>query len=450
MDKQIRCNACFQGVVVNGVCNSCGRPVQTSQDRENKSALPLYYLLDNRYRLFDVLGGGGFGITYAAWDYQRNCRVAVKELFPKSLVIRSTDGLHVQVIDEENRDLFQTQCQRFCSEAELLSKLRTIPGIGQGITSVYDLCADNGTVYYIMEYLDGHDLNVHAQLNGRASWKEMGYVAQTLIHLLGILHERGVIHRDISPDNIFLTRQGKIRLIDFGTARSFLAGTPLTAMVKRGFAPLEQQFADGKQGPWTDVYALCVTMYYLMSGVLPPDAVDRPAMPVEPLHKLCPQVPEYVCDAIEKGMSVDISQRFRTMAELGSALFPAQPAPKPPLYDEDQFSCSIVCTAGLNRGKRWELRAGRYLRIGRQPACDIHYELNTPGVSGFHCTIYADKRGQVWLRDEKSTYGTYLGQTRLPPEVWQKLSYGSSFGFVQEQYVLERKAQDDDTVLFLH
>ena len=267
----MQCQSCMMGTYVNGVCSHCHRRQKSAAARD-PSALPLGLVLHQRYRLGDVLGRGGFGITYAAWDLCQNLPVAIKELFPKQDVRREGDGKTVAVLRGQEAYFAQIS-QRFSQEATLLLKLQE----NRSVVRVYRLFSENNTVYYVMEYLDGLDLNAWLQQHGPMPWARLSGIIAAVLDALEALHTVGLIHRDLSPDNIFLTRDGTVRLIDFGSVRAYEDSSHFTVFVKKSFAPWEQYQTNSAQGPWTDIYSLCVTMYFALSGKLPPMASERRA-----------------------------------------------------------------------------------------------------------------------------------------------------------------------------
>lgn len=417
-----RCLSCLYGTIVNGVCNRCHR-----REREPSSvALPRETILHKRYYIGDALGQGGFGITYAAWDRGENLRVAVKELYPARDVTRSADRHTVQVYKGQEC-YFARVRECFEKEAQTLMRLQGL----DGVISLYHLFSDNGTLYYVMEYLDGMDLNAYLAQNGRMRWEKLAQIVETLLGALKKLHREGLIHRDISPDNIFLPRGGLPRLIDFGSVRVYQGAAHFTAFVKGHFAPWEQYQTEGEQGPWTDIYALCVTLYYALSGKLPPMASDRRLRDtVVPLGKLCPELPPHVAEAIMYGMAVRVQDRCRSAEELAGLLFPGKRGSLP----------CLVCRAGYHKGKQWVLRPGSCCRIGRQPGREVLYPAGMKEVSRTQCTVFMDVQGRVLVRDESSC-GTCLetghGRVRLQPDCWYLASGCSIFFGQQEEYCIE-------------
>jgi len=404
-------------------------------------ALPVGYELHQRYVIEKTLGQGGFGITYRAKDKINGRQVAVKELFPTRCVIRSADGITVKVLSGKEAD-FAHMKKRFLEEARRLKTFQESPDI----VSVYHFIEANHTAYYVMEYLTGMDLNHYMKQHGKLNWNHLSVFVRMAIHALQTLHSRNLIHRDISPDNLFITEGGRLVLIDFGSVRSCDA-SGFTTFLKHSFAPLEQYRENGHQGPWTDIYALCVTMYYALSGVLPPQAPMRVDTKETPIEQLCPGLPENVAYAIKKGMEVQPENRFQNIKELEQVLFtgggsgaeeleptkaPTNPISVPPIPEVPKKR--LVCVGGVYKGRGFQLPVGVGVTIGRSEGCQIAYPPNTAGISRRQCTVFLDRQGSIYIRDEDSAYGTYLNQTRLAPGRWYLVSKGVYIAFGQEVY----------------
>lgn len=416
--------SCMCGTITDGRCSHCGRPPIPAEKRR-ANALPLGLKLHGRYWLGNVLGRGGFGITYAAWDMIANQRVAVKELYPSMDVSRGSDSCTVQILDGQE-EYFSQVYHCFEKEARTLMELQD-----DGVVRLYHVFTDNNTIYYVMEYLDGQDMAGVLKQNGPMSWSALAPILKTVLNALNSLHERGMIHRDISPDNIFITLEGRARLIDFGSVRTYQGTRSFTSFVKPNFAPYEQYKAHGKQGPWTDVYALSVTAYYALTGQLPPSAPDRKLNDnAVPVGRLCPQLPSHVAAGIQKGMCVSIEGRCQSARELSDLLFPGENV----ITDSRVlYSC-----AGAMSGQSWRLRPGTRLTIGRQ-GCSILYPSERREVSRTQCTICMDGSGRVMVRDEGSRNGTYCGGVRLQPGTWYQLQPGHVVTFANnhEQYRIQ-------------
>lgn len=323
MDFNRLCLWCMHETLENGVCGHCGMRPGWTQDPPY--ALPAGTILHGRYLVGRVLGHGGFGITYLAEDLQVERTVAVKEYLPNGLCARQAGSTRVESSEEED---FQYGLKSFLEEAQTIYQLQHIPGI----ISVEKLYEENGTAYYTMEFLDGGDLRHRLDsAGGKLPWQEVLGLLHPVFTALEQVHRMGVTHRDISPDNIFLCRDGSVKLLDFGAARSMLQerSQSVDVILKRGYAPEEQYYTRGRQGPWTDVYALGCTVYHCMTGQVPPEATERAHKDeCRPAAELCPGLPEQVNQALKKAMAVEASLRFPNVAEFRCALY-GEPAGGP-------------------------------------------------------------------------------------------------------------------------
>ncbi|NYZ12167.1 serine/threonine protein kinase [Azospirillum sp. RWY-5-1] len=266
-----RCPNCFADKGGATTCASCGWPGQS--DSRSGIHLPPGALLHDRFRIGRLIGQGGFGATYLGWDDRLHVKVAVKEFYPSNLISRLPGGTRVAAFSDVHEEAFRLGLEKFMDEARMLARLRTI----KEIVVVQDFFEENGTAYIIMELLQGKTLKRFIADNGGAvdGRRALGLLAP-IMKALQAVHEAGLIHRDVSPDNIFITESGERKLLDFGAARQAAGqGAQLTVILKPGYAPPEQYSQDAKQGPWTDVYAMCATIYCAVTGKAPPDATSR-------------------------------------------------------------------------------------------------------------------------------------------------------------------------------
>lgn len=429
------CMHCMKGTVVNGRCTYCSAPSGPEYGR-SLNALPYRSLLHGQYQIGRVIGCGGFGITYLAWDTKQDLRVAVKELYPNKDVMRASDKSTVLVYTGQE-DYFNHVRQRFLEEAGLLIEFQSY----QDILQIYHLFTENRTAYYVMEYLEGMDLRSHVAKNGMMEWEILSEYMKPVLKSLQLLHEKDLIHRDISPDNIMLLNDGTAKLIDFGSVRCYVSTKGLTAFLKHNFAPFEQYRENGNQGPWTDIYALSVTMYYTLSGVLPPKAPDRVMSADEtvPIGELCPKLPSHVAKAIMKGMAVQPQERYQTIKSFADALYPHNSFEE---WTRQIFSTAptrkkdicIQCIQGYYSGKQWSIPKGQLVSIGRNDTCVIRYPSDFRGVSRKQCSLSIDEQNYLCIRDEGSTYGTYIQQGRLKAGVPYQMSSGMVFWFANEKF----------------
>ena len=236
-------------------------------------ALPAGTILAGEFIIESVLGEGGFGITYAAVNHKTSERVAVKEYFPDTMATR-IDPTRVAPYSGDRGENFEYGKECFLREAQTLAEF-----IGnEHIVRIFSYFEENGTAYFAMEYVEGQSFDRYiADHGGRLSYADTCRILFPIMDALYCVHEKGIIHRDISPDNIYITDDGGIRLLDFGAARYSLGdrSCSLDVVLKPGYAPKEQYTRRGRQGPFTDIYALGATFYYALTGKRPLSSIDR-------------------------------------------------------------------------------------------------------------------------------------------------------------------------------
>ena len=303
-----------------GVCTHCGFDNATCANDAHQ--LESGSILAGSYIIGKVLGQGGFGITYVGWDLNLEIKVAIKEYYPEGCVTRDTHT-HVSVLTYAGpKDaFFQKGKERFVGEARALAKFSG----DSGVVGVRAFFYENGTAYIVMDFVEGETLKAYAaRIGGKMPSAQVLSLFQPLIRSLARVHESGLLHRDISPDNIMLKPDGTLALLDFGAARQIsVAGEHSnTINVKHGYAPEEQYRTRGEQGPWTDVYALCATIYRLTTGVTPTEALDRMANEeqlVKPNVYGADFTPQQEA-ALMQGLSLRAKERIRSMQELANEL----------------------------------------------------------------------------------------------------------------------------------
>lgn len=278
-------------------------------------------ILNNRYVIEKVLGEGGFGITYKGIDKLLAVEVAVKEYFPQGFVTRNNVySEEITITQMKYEDLFQKGKERFLSEARVLAKFNKEPGI----VSVTDFFEENNTAYIVMEYLDGITLKDYIENNGLLSMDDMLGLMSPLMEALDAVHKEGLIHRDISPDNIMLLSNGGIKLMDFGAARTYteFGQKSLSIMLKHGYAPEEQYRTHGVQGPWTDIYALSATIYKCITGQTPVESLQRVLSDtLQSPSQMGIQIQPWQEYALMKGLSVRQENRYQNMREYCQDLY---------------------------------------------------------------------------------------------------------------------------------
>ena len=311
----------LQNIIVTrrNTSESMGK-IMAEEYKTEAHQLPAGTVLHGRFEVKRVIGGGGFGITYEGLDQVLNARVAIKEYYMTGFVNRNV-AASLDVIPSvgEKAETFRKNREKFYSEAMVLAKF----GEEDGIVRIQDYFQENETAYIVMEYLDGGSLKDRLNRDGTMNWEEALDLLMPGMVSLEHVHEAGIIHRDISPDNIMLTKSGKIRILDFGAARKTTDSDPksLSVILKPGYAPEEQYRSKGVQGPWTDVYAFCATLYRCITGQVPDEAMDRLVSDtLRPVHFLVPECPVSVSKVIGKGMAVSQKDRYQSLQELISDL----------------------------------------------------------------------------------------------------------------------------------
>ena len=279
--------------------------------------------LIGRYTIECVLGQGGFGITYLGMDELHKKKVAIKEFFPQGIVTRNIeyqDTVTVTFVGEKEN--YEKGKERFLKEARTMAKFSK----DEGIVKALDFFEINNTAYIVMEYLEGITLKQYLRENQRIAPEDLIELLVPLIESLDEIHSQGMIHRDISPDNIMVLPDGRIKLMDFGAARDYteFGEKSLSIVLKPGYAPPEQYQTHGIQGPWTDIYALCATMYKCITGENPPDAIER--VMDDSLKKISEfgiVIPPQEEAAIIKGMSVSAKDRYQNIKDFCEDLYGA-------------------------------------------------------------------------------------------------------------------------------
>lgn len=318
-----RCVGCMKPLTAEGRCAYCG--LQQDKYRPIPRCLRPGMCLRDRYVLGRVLGEGSFGISYIAWDCLLDTVVAIKEYFPASLVSRhiseEDEDTNVYIYEKRESRKYQESLKKYLGEAKSLSAYYDL----DGIVSVRDFFYANNTAYIVMGYVDGISVKEYVEKNGPIEGEKFLRMLEPVIQSLAKVHQTGVLHRDISPDNMLLTRDEKLVLIDFGAARkeNINMTRSMTVVFKRGFSPEEQYRTRGQQGAWTDVYALCATAYYALTGKAPDESIQRVLEDDMPSLTEMTDVdlPMQQKRAFMKGMTVDFHHRYQTMDELYQGLY---------------------------------------------------------------------------------------------------------------------------------
>ena len=273
-----RCMKCMHALAAGETfCSECGRPYGSVETEP--FALKPGTILDGKYLVGEMLGQGGFGITYIGFDLLLEQKVAIKEYYPMStgMVSRENSTTVVWSSAVMQKSGMEKGFDSFLKEARKMAKLGGIPGV-VGVKSVF---IQNETAYIVMDFIEGETLLKKLQREGPMDYGTCISLMTPIMQALAEVHKHGIIHRDISPDNIMVQNDGRLILLDLGAAKDLdiqgkdgnMQSSQMVA--KQGFSPVEQYGRDGKIGSWTDVYAMAATIYYCCTGVLPPSATDR-------------------------------------------------------------------------------------------------------------------------------------------------------------------------------
>ena len=330
-----------------------------------------YTVLNGRYLVGKVLGKGGFGITYIAMDMMLERVVAIKEFFVQGYMYRdnsTSTSISVSTnAGDSQEQYYQLNREKFEREAKIIAHLDNLTGI----VKVYDFFYENDTVYMVLEYLDGINLKEYVKEHGgKLSVNEVISKLDSVMESLQNLHEHGILHRDISPDNMMVMGDGSLKLLDFGGAK-IQANTGLSNMViaKKGYTPIEQYHTDGNQGAWTDVYAMAATIYYCITGQVPEESIQR--VEKDTLKKpseLGAAMPGKQEEVLLKALAVRGQDRYRSMEEFRSELIKSEKERKKESPKEKKVFTGVAVAAvavGIIAG------AGFGGAKGQQPSLDV-------------------------------------------------------------------------------
>lgn len=368
------CYRCFcEKPIKEKPCPKCG--YKYTPNAVSASCLPPGTLLKNRYIVGVTLGVGGFGITYKCLDTKIGGICAIKEYFPANFAIRGNATKYVSVA-EQSLKRYNKIMSRFVEEAKLVKSLKH-----RNVIEIYDSFFENNTAYYVMEYCDGIDLRKYTNnFNRRLEYDEGMNLLYQIMNGLEYIHSKGILHRDIAPDNIYVTKNNSVKILDFGSARREMEqlNRELSVIVKVGYAPIEQYGGQIKQGAYTDIYALGATFYHLFTSKIPIESTQRVAEDnLEPFSKLRPDLPDNLKYCIEKSMELTVSKRISDIAEMKSILglsdtslrISREPTPEP-VSEEKPPQPALRSSAPPNDGKTnrakpnvasLSLRAGAYI-----------------------------------------------------------------------------------------
>ena len=281
-------------------------------------------LLHEKYQIKKVLGQGGFGITYLAYDQTLQQNVAIKEYFPVKIVRRLGNTLRkgqgeyelsaTAMVYPQNgqEEKYLNGMQNFLEEAQVLFGKFDV----EGLAAVKDYFEENGTAYIVMEYLSGPTLQEYEKEHkGKISEKQAEILLEPVINALAYIHSIGVVHCDISPDNLIFNKEGQLKLIDFGAAKNKKKEKE-EQYCKGGYTAPEQYLEKEFVGPWSDVYSLCAVWYEMLTGIKVPPAVERLQKDRLKNMTMASEVSEQTNNILKKGLSLEIQKRYFSVLNL--------------------------------------------------------------------------------------------------------------------------------------
>lgn len=287
--------------------------------------LPMGYLLNNKYVIDKCLGSGGFGITYLGINRYSGEEFAVKEFFPNQFSSRGTNQVYITPNNSKDEGIYYKYLKRFKEEAELLEKLRH-----QNIVQVEEYFECNNSGYIVMPYIDGMDLEKYLEKKSSLNQEEILQIINPILDGLREVHSKGYLHRDISPDNIYMRNNSIPMLIDFGSARFYMAKNSgaLSAILKIGYSPVEQYTTNNEQNAASDIYALSAVIYRMITGQKPVDAVARqtamvkrqPSSMINLEKEYQGKYSQSFLKAVMKGLNIEQDKRFQNIKTFRSGL----------------------------------------------------------------------------------------------------------------------------------
>lgn len=312
------CMGCMHKLDWDGRCHYCGFD---ERNYKKDQQLGLHTRLKNgEYMIGRQLGQGGFGITYIGMDTTLLQTVAIKEYFPFGAV-RRNDRNEIELYDEKYRKDYEKGLESFLCEGRILARFSNLTAV----VGVKNFFHENNTAYLVMDYVEGLSVREYVKRYGVLSPDRTLFLVQQVIADMQMIHHKQVLHRDVSADNLIITHNGSLKLIDFGATRQEFTKNQYTGTIlcKQGYSAIEQYSTGRNQGPWTDIYGLCASIYFMLTGVVPDSAPDR--IQNDCVRSLVQMdeiaMPKVQKEAIMKGLAVEVEHRYHTMAELYAALY---------------------------------------------------------------------------------------------------------------------------------
>lgn len=433
------------------VCESCN--YNTKHEHTIQKALPAFTVLNARYLIGRVLGKGGFGITYIAQDLSNGQIVAIKECVPDQYVTRRQEQL-VQV--SGNSEEYRECIHCFVNEKNTLKSLSGV----YGIVGFIDEFSENNTEYFVMEFVEGVTLKrLTTKSGGKLPLESSMYIFLMTGTILMNIHNRGIIHRDITPENIMISSDGNIKIIDFGAAKNFNAPSrDRTAFLKHGFAPPEQYNVNGHHGYWTDVYSLGATFYTIVSGQPLIDSKIREERDtMKSLYALECGIPRDMSDFIARSLALDEEYRYASVEDFFSYMekysYLANGGLDPSLMSivnryhisesrrtvngrsvySGSVSPCVEVVSGKSAGERIKIPEYGFISIGKDPELVELALSDSNGISRRHCIVGYDRSKDKFIVIDRSTNGTLFSNgTRMMTDAETYLESGEMFYVLNE------------------
>ena len=427
------------------ICPQCYAPLSGKQcacgfsaapNSDFALALPNCVLLAERYVLIHVIGAGGFGVTYKALDTRTKTICAIKEYVPTGVARRLENGMLVPDAPSK-AEIYRHAMQRFMEEAYILQSLNTLTATA----SITDFFEENGTAYFVMEYINGNNIKQELSRTGKIPLPKAVRILGAVASALDYIHtEAKIFHRDISPENIMLTADGGVKLLDFGSAKlvSKQANQHFTVVLKAGYAPPEQYSSATPQGPYTDVYALASTFYYMVTGMKIPDAPARiHGSRYTPMKELM-DIPAALSDAVDRALALNRHERTQSCArfwlEVQNSIQTAKPKVQAPMPTLTQTSAVPLNKAGNGAGCivvrcgskafAMRLRSNIAYRVGRSKTSHIILPQDQR-LSNLHFFLYYDSKSGLFAIKDVSRNGIRIKNNRLAKNRFYSVAPGT-------------------------
>ena len=390
-----RCTKCM-GELKDGVrvCPRCG--FEQDSIAQPGIALKRNTILHGRYLIGNVIGQGGFGITYVGWDLTLEMKVAVKEYFPSGAASRTnsiSNQIQWESINQGSEERSEG-LERFLKEARRMARLDEVPSI----VRVRDAFGENGTAYIVMDFVEGVTLKTYLLGHGVLRYEECMKLLSPILDSLAVIHDNGFIHRDISPDNIMLRPDGSARLLDMGAAVDVTAneGHASMAVVKRNFSAPEQYMESESLGSWTDVYAMGATIYYCMTGKVVPEALEREFKKTPLYFDPALNIPAHVIGALSGALELHAEKRIRDMREFKERLMEEEGTLPPKPQEESQPEFQEIPPTLPFQGNGDEMKTVPYTG-------NVEQEKKAEAPIRFHWTEEGEKEKKAPAQEKKTS-----------------------------------------------